>query len=819
MPDIRVNRLRYGKISADWIVKLGIIAVALSWIGKPFYVILTVGFIFLFAAIEKIGYTSILLVEKLIHLAGFIFSLRTFQQKSRKSNFSRFKAKILLNLQTVLSRPPTLNLRKKRYAVIFLLLVPFVFMTVFWFAILRDLPKPGELITRNQVVSTKIYDRNGVLLYKIFRNQNRTLVRLDDLPLYSRQATIAIEDSDFYSHPGVSIRGITRAIFRNFTHGELTGGSTITQQLVKNTLLSPEKTFTRKIKEIILAIQVELVYSKDQIFEMYLNEVGYGGAAYGIEEASQLYFGKHAKDLTLAESALIAGLPKAPTTYSPFGANPQLSRTRQLEVLAKMVQKGDVSQEDATRAAGEQIVFAAQQYDIKAPHFVMYIKELLAKKYGERMVEEGGLEVTTSLDLSIQELAEKSVGGEINKLKGLHITNGSALVANPSTGEILAMVGSKNYFDLTNYGNYNVTTALRQPGSSIKPINYSYALESGKYSAASLISDSPITYSISGSEPYSPRNYDNRYRGSVTLRTALASSLNIPAVKVLASYGTTQMIEQGTKLGITTWTNPSRFGLSLTLGGGEVKMVDMAVAYGTFANYGKRVDLQPILKVVDYRGRVLEEKDCLSPAPNWSINISHLLGIRTAHLLGIRTAHAAEAFYKDCGEEVLDPRVAFIITDILRDNKARSLVFGSNSLLVIPNHPEVSVKTGTTQNLRDNWTIGYTRDYVVTAWVGNDDNTPMSYVASGVTGATPIWHTIMKELLKGQPSYAWPEPEDLIKIDICPATGTLPCEGCGGKTEYFIPGTEPKFHCVPKNEESPPVPPGTPEKQANGQIL
>ncbi len=742
----------------------------LIWLGHPFFflgITALTGFLFLCMSIGKllIAGTRLQLpkisVPK-IHIPKLTITLPRLQLKKRR------KRKIL-RIGTTL---------------VFIV----VLFVVIWSLLLRDLPRPGQLVTRDQKLTTKIYDRNGNLLYKIYRSQNRTLVPLSEIPLHVRQATVAIEDADFYSHSGVSAKGIVRAIVRNTTRSELAGGSTITQQLVKNALLSPEKTLSRKIKEIVLAFQVELVFSKDQILEMYLNEVGYGGAAYGIEEASELYFGKPASKLTLAEGTLIAGLPQAPTTYSPFGANPQFARARQLEVLGRMVHDGYITQREADQAAREQLVFAPQKTDIKAPHFVMYVKQLLAQIYGERMVEEGGLEVTTSLDLAVQEMAEKVVWEETEKIKGLRISNGAAMVTSPKTGEILAMVGSKNYFDTKRDGNFNVATAQRQPGSSIKPVNYAFALESGRYTPASMIPDTPITYNIAGSQTlYAPRNYDNRFHGNVPLRTALGASFNVPAVKVLASYGVAQMIEQGEKMGITTWKNPSNYGLSLTLGGGEVKMVDMTVVYATLANYGKRVDLQPILKVQDYQGKTLEQNKCSSLA--------------TEAVLA-----------DDCGLQVLDPRVAFILTDILRDNSARTPAFGPNSLLVIPNHKEVAVKTGTTQNLRDNWAIGYTQNYVVATWVGNNDNTPMAYVASGVTGASPIWNRIMSNLLEGKPNHSWEKPDGLVEVNICALRGTLPCEGCPTKTEYFLPGTEPKYQCKPedfqkKEEPTSPVSP------------
>lgn len=679
-----------------------------------------------------------------------------------------------------IAQPFSIVLRQKRYFIIFSLFA--VVLLIAKSEILNGLPNPNNLITRNQEFSTKIYDRKGRLLFKFYKNKNRTYIKLSQIPLHVIQATLAIEDAEFYRHQGFSIKGIVRALLQNLSHGDISsGGSTITQQLVKNALLSPEKTFSRKIKEIITAVRVEAKFPKDQILEMYLNEVPYGGSAYGIEEASQTYFGKSAKDLTLAEGALLAGLPKAPTLYSPF-INPHLARARQLEVLSRMVQEGFITKEAMEEATSQKIILAPKKINIKAPHFVMYIRQILAQKYGEEMVEQGGLEVTTTLDLDIQQMAEKIVREELAKVKNLRITNGAVLVTKPSTGEILAMVGSKDYFDTSIDGQFNATTALRQPGSAIKPINYTYALESQKYTPATIISDSPITYWIPGSEPYSPRNYDGRFHGLVSLRVAFASSLNVPAVKVLASYGVSKMVEEAKKLGITTWEDPSRFGLSLTLGGGEVKMVDMAVVYATLANYGVRQDLNPILAIKDYKGKILEESKCIKKP-----SIFVFLPIQ---------AYAAEAApVEECGKRVLDERVAFIITNILSDNSARSLAFGPNSLLNIPGHPEVAVKTGTTQNLRDNWAIGYTKDYVVVVWVGNNDNTPMSYVASGITGATPIWHRIIRNLLKDKPSYKWGVPAGIVQTEICTITGTLPCQGCPVRTEYFLEGTQPQKSC------------------------
>ena len=644
----------------------------------------------------------------------------------------------------------------------------------FYLLIIKDMPSPKELESRTPEVSTKIYDRNGNLLYKIYRDENRSITPIEQIPQTVRLATLAAEDAEFYSHPGFSLKGIFRAALRDIKTGSLQGGSTITQQLVKNTLLTPEKTIIRKIREIILSIEIEALYTKDEIFEMYLNEVSYGGTSYGIKEAAEYYFGKDLAGLNLSEAALLAGLPKSPTTYSPFGSNPELSFERQREILNLMVINKYITREQATEAAEKELHFISKKTEIYAPHFVMYIKQILVDKYGEEMVEKGGLEVMTTIDLSIQETVQDIVSAEIAKLKKLNVGNGAALVMNPQTGEILAMVGSKDYFDTQNDGNVNVLTSLRQPGSSIKIVNYAYALANG-YTPATIIDDSAVTFYSAGTSPYSPVNYDGKFRGNISLRSALAESRNIPAVKILASYGVAKMIEQGQKMGITTWNDPENYGLSLTLGGGAVKALDLAKVYATIANYGKTPNITTILEVKNYKGDVLE-KNGTSPS------------------------------------QTIDPRVAFILTDILKDNHARAPEFGSNSYLVIKNHPEVAVKTGTSNDLRDNWTVGYNQNYLVLTWVGNNNNSPMSRIASGVTGASPIWNQIMEALLNGHTSIDWEIPDGVSKVNICSASGTLPCDGCLTKQEWFLDENIPTKHCVVKQRTLEP-------KEKNNQIL
>ena len=671
----------------------------------------------------------------------------------------------------------------------------FISISLFYWFIIKDLPKPTDLTNRLPTLSTKIYDRNQKLLFTFYKDQNRTLISLDDIPEHFKQATLAIEDQDFYRHNGFSWPGIFRSLEQIVFNQQLQGGSTITQQLIKNALLTPERTMKRKLKELILSIEVELLYSKDEILEMYFNEVAYGGTAYGAEQASQTYFGKSIKDVTLAEAALLAGLPASPTTYSPFGSNPHLSAYRQHQVLNRMVKEQYIAPLEAELAKDQKIKLAPQYTNIKAPHFVMYVKQLLVDQFGEALVEQGGLTVTTSLDLNLHNQVQQIVTDEIQKVAMLNISNGAALVTNPQTGEILSMVGSRNYFDTDKDGQVNLTTALRQPGSAIKPVNYSVALENG-YTAATVINDSPITYDIAGSKPYSPRNYDGRFHGNVTLRSALANSYNIPAVKVLASYGVDKMIEQGQKLGITTWNQPERYGLSLTLGGAEVKMTDLAVVFSTLANQGNKIDLHPILKVTDAKGKTLLNFDC-------NKTIAESIP-RSINSLGVNTPKTTKSLQNLPGEcrasqpnQILNPHTAAILTNILSDPLARTPAFGTRSYLNIPGHV-VAVKTGTTNDKRDNWTIGYTTDYLAAVWVGNNDNTSMSQVASGITGASPIWHNIMNKVLENQQSHQFSYPTDLLKADICPITGQLSCEGCGGKIEYFVKGTEPKLRCKPE---------------------
>ncbi|OGM08048.1 hypothetical protein A2W13_02895 [Candidatus Woesebacteria bacterium RBG_16_36_11] len=758
---------------------------ALIFIGKPAFFILSNTFI----AILFIFYITGHSFRTFLNLPSVLLkkNIKKSLKFYKKLNLPKIKLP-KISFKITLPRIKPLKIKVKlpqlHFRYLFVLILFFLFLVIpfnFIVKVFKDLPSPQKLTQREIEVSTKIYDRNGVLLYKIFENKNRTIIPLQEIPMHVRLATLAAEDAEFYSHPGFSIKGIVRAVYKNLTQGELTGGSTITQQLVKNALLTSEKTWVRKAKEITLALQVEMSFTKDQILEMYLNEVSYGGTAYGIEEASIQYFNKDVGKLTLAQASLLAGLPKSPTKYSP-SANPSLSLARQKEVLHLMKVNGFINEEQEKQAGQETLTFANQKTDIKAPHFVMYVRQILEETYGKEMIGKGGLNVITSLDYEIQKLAEDVVAKEIEKLKPLNVTNGAVVVLNPATGEILAMVGSYNYFDNEHDGNVNVTLSERQPGSSIKIINYAYALSHG-YTPSTIIPDIPTSFLVEGQPPYIPKNYDGNYRGNLLLRSAFAESRNIPAVRVLASYGVKNMIEMGKKMGITTWDDENRFGLSLTLGGGEVKLLDLARVYATVANYGKRPEISPIINITNYQ--------------NGSVYLNPCLSVQTAEEKDLtKNVYASEVFGKNCREEaVLDPRVAYILTDILKDNSARAPAFGTFSQLVIPNHKEVAVKTGTSNNLRDNLTIGYNQKYLVAVWVGNNDNSPMARVASGVTGASPIFNKIMSSLLFNEQNHDWTIPEGLIQIPVCKTTGTLSCSGCETKMEWFLGENKPQTNC------------------------
>ncbi len=678
-------------------------------------------------SVEIFKFRELLFLKKIRRI--FNLRRRKIQKKNKKDNTI-----------TIYPIPKHRILKLKYFILGFIFCFIIILIPFGTYVFLNSLPNPKQLSEREIPQTTKIYDRNGTLLYQIYANENRSLVHLNSIPNNLINATIAIEDKDFYKNPGFNISSIIRAMIANSSGKQLQGGSTITQQLIKSTLLTPEKTIERKIKELVLAFWAEKIYSKNEILEMYFNQVPYGGTAWGVEAASETYFNKNVKDLSLAESAFLAGMPQAPTTYSPYGENPNLWKERQKEVLQKMLELKFISPQQEEDALSENISFQPPQIPIYAPHFVMYVKDYLIKKYGLPLVEKGGLNVYTTLDLNLQNKVQDIVTQEVQNDTYLNLTNGAALVTNPRNGDILAMVGSKNYQD-PNGGNVNLTTSLRQPGSSIKVVTYTAALSDG-FTAATILDDSPVTYSIPGSSSYSPVNYDGAFHGKIPLRIAFANSFNIPAVKTLQKIGIEKMVDTAKNMGITTWRNPENYGLSITLGAAEVKMVDMATVYGVIANLGKKVELNPILKVTNYSNDIDYKKQ--EELPN----------------------------------QVVDSGVSYIVSDILADNNARSWEFGLNSPLNIPNH-RVSVKTGTTDNKRDNWTIGFTPNFLTAVWVGNNDNSPMSQnLASGITGAAPIWNKIMTLLLQNTKDTGIKIPDDIVQ------------KTCFGKNEYFIKGND-----------------------------
>jgi membrane peptidoglycan carboxypeptidase len=524
--------------------------------------------------------------------------------------------------------------------------------------------------------------------------------------------------------------------------------------------LTPERSIFRKIKEFILAVQIERRYTKDEILQMYLNEAPYGGTAWGVEAAAETYYGKKVQDLSLVESAILAGMPQRPSAYSPYSSNPDAYVGRAENVLRRMREDGYITEEQEEEAKKELagVEFQERGASFKAPHFVQYVQKILEERYGERVVEQGGLRVTTTLDLELQEEAQEVVREEIEKVESLHITNGAAVIIDPETGEVLAMVGSKNFNDPNYDGQVNVALSLRQPGSAIKPITYVTAFKEG-YTPSTLIMDVPTEFPGGVGQPnYKPVNYDGKYRGPIQARYALANSINVAAVKMLARVGIKDMLSTAYDLGLNslepTNENLKRLGLSVTLGGGEVRLLELTGAYSAFMNEGYRVDPTAILKVEDANGKVLEEN---KPKK---------------------------------GKRVLTAEQAYLIADILSDNSARTDVFGPNSLLNISGR-SVAVKTGTTNDKRDNWTIGGNKNAVIGVWVGNNDNSAMKQVASGVTGASPIWRRITLEALSGKPNVGFDRPSGIVTASVDRISGYREHNAFPSRSEIFIKGTEP----------------------------
>jgi penicillin-binding protein 1C len=632
-----------------------------------------------------------------------------------------------------------------------------------------DLPDIESLEEGQALASTRIYDRQGRLLYEIvdlYGGSHRT-VPLDAMADCIPTATIATEDANFYQHPGVDIEGVVRAIWINVQGGEIrAGGSTITQQVVRNLLLTKnpgqDRSLERKLQEMILAIRLNEDYSRDEILALYLNQTYYGNLAYGVEAASRVYFGKSPRALSLAECAMLAGLPQAPADYNPL-TNPKEAKARQEIVLDLMVKHGMILEDEAETAKAEPLEYSAETFNIQAPHFVAAVWTQLERDYGD-LLRTGGLEVRTTLDLDWQYEAQKIAARHLHDLNfppdnaPSKNANNAALVAiDPYDGRILAMLGSPDYFDDRISGNVNAALAPRQPGSALKPFTYAAAFnptQEAPWTPATMVLDISTPFITKKLESYTPSNFGQVEHGPVLVREALASSYNIPAVVALDYTGLDALVSLTSRLGLSTLTDTSRFDLSLTLGGGEVRLLELSAAYAAFANGGNRVDPVYILDIKDSEGNLVYE---------WQP--------------------------PSLGQPELDPRVAFLINDILSDDNARIPSFGQGSALSIGRI--AAAKTGTTTDFRDNWTLGYTPNLVVGVWVGNADNTPMRDV-SGISGAGPIWRDFMVSVLQDQPEVGFYRPEGIVREQVCAISGLLPTEACPRLIyEWFIEGTVP----------------------------
>lgn len=646
----------------------------------------------------------------------------------------------------------------------FLCLVPV--LTYLYFA---SYLSPKEALAGFNDRGVELLDVNDRPFFIFYEAKPTKKVSLSSIPKHTQQAIISIEDKDFYSHPGFSIPAIVRAAYQNIQGKNLSyGASTITQQLVKNSLLTPEKSFLRKFQEITLASEIERRYSKDEILEMYLNSVYFGEGAFGIERTANIYFNKSSKDLDLAESAILVAIISSPSKLSLFNGNLIEAKHRQEIVLSKMVQQGFITASQKDEALKEELEITHHPSDINnvAPHFALMVKEELIKKYGEENVVRSGFKVKTTLNLDWQKYAQEGVAKQVANLKIHRATNGAAVVMDPKTSEVRALVGSKDWYD-DSFGKVNIALSSRPPGSAFKPIVYIKAFEKDLITPATILKDEPTSFTnfdenkfylsfptkaaalaALARDPnayYKPINYDRKFRGQVTVRRALSNSLNVPSVAVMKKVGVEEALESAKRLGLSTLSDPSNYGLSLVLGAGEVKLLELTNAYGVFANKGFKNNPTLILKIIDKRGHLIYK-------------------------------------YEPNPQKVVDEKYTFLISSILSDSKARAEVFGTSLNISRP----TAVKTGTTEDFKDAWTIGFTPSLVVGVWVGNNYNAPMDGVA-GSLGAAPTWKDLMEKFLAGTPVEQFEPPPGIIKV-----------AGCG---EYFVKGTEPKS-CTPPQRQA-----------------
>ncbi len=675
-----------------------------------------------------------------------------------------------------------MKLQTKRLLILFAVLIGLV--AVWLLTVFSGLPSLGNLSENLNQPSIRITDRDGRLLYEILPEQGgrHAVLPVDLIPQCMKDATVAVEDKNFYLNPGVDLSGILRAFWINLQGGDtIAGGSTITQQVVRNLLLSTEdRSLRRKLREAWLAWQLSRKFSKDEILALYLNQTYYGGMAYGVEAASQTYFGKPASELLLPECALLAGLPQAPSVYNPY-TNPDLARQRQLVVLGLMEEQGTISVEERQQAEEFPLYYNPSPYPVLAPHFVWIVRNELDGLYASGQLDpRASLVVRTTLDLDAQQIAEAAIARNLAKFQNenpaldRNVNNAALVAMHPHTGEVLALVGSADYFDGSIHGAIDMATAPRQPGSAFKPFIYALALDasttlrqpfdrlrvtaqgdsSGQaWTAATPILDATTTFLNDDGQPYTPQDYDEREHGPVPVRQALASSLNIPAVKTLDHVGVEAVFNLAEQLGITSLSNREDYDLSLALGGGEMSLLQLTTAYAALANQGNFPAHYEILEISDFDGNLLYQTE------------------------------------KASQPRVLDPRVAWLISDILSDDQARAPAFGLNSTLKLDR--SAAVKTGTTNNYHDNWTIGYTPDLVIGVWVGNAGYESMRNV-NGLTGAAPIWNEVMRTLLQGQPDRPFVRPEGLAQVEVCDLSGLLPTPDCQHtRAEWFIEGTQP----------------------------
>lgn len=639
------------------------------------------------------------------------------------------------------------------------------FMTLYTLPLITNFAYAQDLITKERLMSRSntgvtLYDRHGSVFYKFYETKYYSNIPLSNISDYAKLAILSAEDKDFYHHPGFSIKALVGSAIADVKHQAfIYGGSTITQQLVKNSLLDTDKTIARKYRELVLAQEIEKRFSKDQILEMYLNSVYFGEGSFGIDDAAKTYFTVSAKDLDLAQSALLAGLLSAPSRLSPLSGDKDQAIQNQQFILAKMYENNQISLNQLHQAQNEQLIFKAKSHPISptATHFALMVRQQLIDRYGEKELAQSGLHVFTTLDLNLQKYAQTTVKQQVNKLASNHVSNAATIVTDPRTGQVLALVGSVNW-DNPKFGKVNMTTTPRQPGSSFKPIVYASAFEKGVITPSTILLDKPTTFPGN----YTPQNYDHNFRGPVLARRALANSLNVPSVQMLNKLGVQQALDTAASLGITTLNDPSRFGLSLVLGTGEVSLLEMTNAYAAFANGGRVNEPALIISVDDKFGQTIYQ-NTVQP------------------------------------KQILNPTTSFQISSILADPIARREEFGD--LLDTPQ--KAAVKTGTSEGYKDSWTIGYTPNLVVGVWVGNNDGSPMSQIAGSI-GAAPIWKQQIQQFEQNRVALFLP-PEGMIKLSVCRFNGLPTTEATSSAVaEYFASGTQPKARCaIPKPSPTP----------------